>query len=49
MTRECIVEKFSRHGSGSLAYVMDEKDSVNIDTHMDLIIARSLVGEKYEN
>ena len=44
MTRDCIVEKFSRHGSGSLAYVMDEEVSVNIDTFTDLVVARALMS-----
>ena len=44
MTRDCIVEKFSRHGSGSLAYIMDEEVSVNIDTFTDLVVARTLMS-----
>jgi CMP-N-acetylneuraminic acid synthetase len=49
MTRNCIVNKFSRHGSGSLAYVMDELSSVNIDTQLDLIVARSLLKARSES
>lgn len=44
MTRNCIVDKFSRHGSGSLAYIMSEKESVNIDTELDLIVARAIIA-----
>ena len=44
MTRDCIVKKFSRHGAGSLAYVMSENESVNIDTQTDLIVARAIIG-----
>ena len=39
MKREVLIEEFSRHGSDSLAFVMDENKSVNIDTVEDLTIA----------
>ena len=34
-----LIEEFSRHGSDSLAFIMDENKSVNIDTVEDLKIA----------
>lgn len=49
MTRDCIVEKFSRHGDSCVAYVMPESDSVNIDTMMDFKLAEILLREKNEN
>ena len=49
MTRDCIVEEFSRHGSSCMAYVMDEKDSVNIDTLMDFKLAEILLEERHES
>jgi len=49
MTRDCIVEKFSRNGDVSRPYVMDEFESVNIDTYTDLKLADILLREMYEN
>lgn len=49
MTRDCIVEKFSRNGNVSRPYVMDELESVNIDTYTDLKLADILLREKYES
>ena len=46
MTRDCIVEKFSRNGAVSRPYIMKEEFSVNIDTHVDLALARIMIGEK---
>tara|TARA_Y100000034_G_scaffold121071_1_gene164839 strand:- start:4639 stop:5358 length:720 start_codon:yes stop_codon:yes gene_type:complete len=46
MTRECIVEKFSRHGKNCKPYIMDELDSVNIDTMLDFKLAEILLKEK---
>ena len=39
MKREVLIEKKSRHGEKSLAYVMSDNKSVNIDTLEDLKIA----------
>ena len=39
MKRKCIVDKFSRKGDVCLPYVMSEKYSINIDTHVDLKLA----------
>ena len=49
MTRNCIVEKFSRHGDKCMPYVMDEDVSVNIDTIVDFKLAEILMREKNEN
>jgi CMP-N-acetylneuraminic acid synthetase len=49
MTRDCIVNRFSRHGSSCMAYVMPEKDSVNIDTLMDFKLAEILLEERHES
>jgi len=43
MTRDCIVEKFSRNGAVSRPYVMDELHSVNIDSMIDFYLAESLI------
>ena len=45
MTRDCIVEKFSRHGDISRAYIMDENVSVNVDTMLDFKLAEILLKE----
>ena len=42
MTRDCIVEEFSRHGKVCLPYVMKESESVNIDTMLDFKLAEML-------
>ena len=49
MTRDCIVEKFSRHGDKCMPYVMDQDVSVNIDTIVDFKLAEILMKEKNEN
>lgn len=46
MTRNCIVEDFSRHGKKCLAYVMEDDASVNIDTMNDLRLAEIIIKEK---
>jgi len=46
MTRDCIVEDFSRHGNRCLAYIMDDDSSVNIDTMNDLRLAEIILREK---
>lgn len=43
MTRDCIVEKFSRHGAVCRPYVMAEESSVNIDTMLDFKLAEVLL------
>ena len=45
MTRDCIVEKFSRHGDISRAYIMVENVSVNVDTMLDFKLAEILLKE----
>lgn len=49
MTRDCIVEKFSRNGAISRPYIMEELESVNIDSYIDLKIADVLLREKNES
>tara|TARA_R100001510_G_C7622062_1_gene182711 strand:- start:83 stop:787 length:705 start_codon:yes stop_codon:yes gene_type:complete len=49
MTRDCIVNKFSRHGKTCMAYVMPEQDSVNIDTMLDFRLANILLRERHAN
>ncbi len=44
MTRDCIVKNFSRNGEVSRPYVMPENESINIDTPMDLALARMIIG-----
>ena len=46
MTRNCIVEKFSRHGNRCIPYIMKEEVSVNIDTIIDFELAELLIKEK---
>jgi len=43
MTRDCIVEKFSRNGDVSRPYIMDELVSVNIDSMIDLVTAKAIM------
>lgn len=45
MTRDCIVNKFSRHGDDCRSYIMDENVSVNIDTMIDFKLAEVLINE----
>ena len=49
MTRDCIVNKFSRNGDISRPYIMDELHSVNIDSMIDFYLAESLIRMKNEN
>jgi CMP-N-acetylneuraminic acid synthetase len=49
MTRDCIIEKFSRSGNISRPYVMDELYSVNIDSMIDFFLAEALIRAKNEN
>lgn len=49
MTRDTIVEKFSRHGDGSRPYIMDDESSINIDTMLDFKLAEILIDEKSKN
>tara|TARA_Y100000034_G_C6896295_1_gene413313 strand:- start:917 stop:1624 length:708 start_codon:yes stop_codon:yes gene_type:complete len=46
MTRDCIVNKFSRHGIVCLPYIMEESESVNIDTMLDFKLAEILIKER---
>lgn len=46
MTRECIVDKFSRYGNDCRPYVMSEESSVDIDTMLDFKIAEFLLRER---
>jgi len=46
MTRDTIINEFSRHGKRCLAYIMPEMESVNIDTKLDMKIAELLLNEK---
>ena len=43
MTRDCIVNKFSRNGSVSRPYIMEELVSVNIDSMIDLVTAAAII------
>lgn len=44
MTRDCIVERFSRNGEVSRPYIMEELVSVNIDSMIDLVTARAIMS-----
>ena len=46
MTRRCIVEDFSRHGKICLPYIMEESESINIDTMLDFRLAEILLKER---
>lgn len=46
MTRDCIVNKFSRHGDSCRPYIMDDESSVNIDAIIDFKLAEILINEK---
>ena len=46
MTRDCIVEQFSRNGKVSRPYVMDELSSVNVDSLIDLKLADVIIRER---
>lgn len=45
MTRDCIINKFSRHGKICRPYIMDDESSINIDTLLDFKLAEILVNE----
>ena len=47
MTRECIIDWFSRHGKDCRPYLMPENCSVNIDTFIDFKMAELLLEERY--
>ncbi|WP_061298122.1 NAD(P)-dependent oxidoreductase [Leptospira borgpetersenii] len=47
MTRDCLINKFSRHGENSRPYIMPEEKSINIDTKFDLKLAEILIKEGY--
>jgi len=47
MTRDCIINQFSRNGKISRPYLMDDFSSVNIDTFIDLKLAEILIKENY--
>jgi hypothetical protein len=49
MTRKCIVDDFSRNGSVSRPYIMDEIHSVNIDSMIDYYLAESIIRLKNES
>lgn len=46
MTRDCIVNKFSRHGESCRPYIMDDISSVNIDTIIDFKLAEIFLNEE---
>jgi D-3-phosphoglycerate dehydrogenase / 2-oxoglutarate reductase len=46
MTRDCIVNKFSRHGDSCRPYIMDDESSVNIDAMIDFKLAEIIIDEK---
>lgn len=46
MTRDCIVNDFSRHGKKCYAFVMDDDSSVNVDTMHDLKLAEIILRSK---
>lgn len=47
MTRECIIDWFSRHGKDCRPYLMPENCSVNIDTFIDFKMAELLLEERH--
>lgn len=49
MTRDCLINKHSRHGQDSRPYEMPEEKSVNIDTKFDLLMADMLIREGFSN
>ena len=46
LTRDTIVEKFSRNGDKSVGYLMDDFSSVNIDAPIDLLLAVTILKER---
>ncbi|RHX78292.1 NAD(P)-dependent oxidoreductase [Leptospira yasudae] len=49
MTRDCLINKFSRHGEDSRPYIMPDEKSVNIDSRFDLKLAEILIKEGYSD
>jgi phosphoglycerate dehydrogenase-like enzyme/CMP-N-acetylneuraminic acid synthetase len=45
MTRRCLIDLASRHGEDSRPYVMPEERSINVDSPLDLTIARLLIEQ----
>lgn len=45
MTRPCLIDLVSRHGEDSRPYIMPEEKSINIDSRLDLTIARLLIEQ----
>lgn len=45
MTRHCLIDLVSRHGEDSRPYIMSEERSINIDSPLDLTIARLLIEQ----
>jgi phosphoglycerate dehydrogenase-like enzyme len=45
MTRDTLIDQFSRHGPDSRPYVMPEERSVNIDGWMDLRIVELMIND----
>ncbi len=46
LTRDCIVEKFSRKGDVSRPYIMSDIDSINIDTEIDFKFAEFIFNTR---
>ena len=44
-----IIEQQSLKGKRSLAYVMPEERSVNVDSHLDILLAESILRERKRN
>ncbi len=49
MTRRVIVEKGSRHGADSRAYIMAAERSINIDERLDLTLAECMMRQGFCN
>jgi D-3-phosphoglycerate dehydrogenase len=47
MSRDCLINKFSRHGDDSRPYIMSDEKSVNIDSRYDLKLADILIKEGF--
>ena len=46
MTRDTLINDFTRHGKDSRAYVMNNLNSVNIDTMIDFKLAEVLLKDE---
>ena len=46
MKRDTLINKFTRHGSDSRPYIMNEINSVNIDSIIDLKLAEALIKDE---